>query len=830
MTPLLLAALLSAPAEAPAASPADAASIAVLPGEFTLTGPRAFRRVLVQNVTGRGVGGPVDAGLTSGDESVVRVEDGVAYPAGNGTAVLRATAADGRTAAAAVTVENFTEPAPWAFRNHVQSVLTKRGCNSGACHGALAGKGGFNLSLRGYDVGADYSAIVRHARGRRVVRHDPARSLLVLKPTARVAHKGGLRIEEGSPEWRVLTDWVAAGTPPPAEDDPRLARLEVLPSHAVLTPGTEQQLVVVAHFTDGHAEDVTRWAKYTAADATVCTVDDAGRVTVTGEGEGPVGAWYLANNVVATVTVPHTDAVPPADLLFPGEQGAGSPGGDVWAAAPRANFIDGLVLSKLRSLNVPPSPPADDGEFLRRATLDATGRLPTPERVRAFLADDRPDRRARLVDELLASPAFVDYWANRWSDLLLVTGQRLRPKAVDAYSDWIREQVAANTPWDEFARRVVTASGSTYENGAANFFSLHQTPQDMAETTSAAFLGMSIGCAKCHDHPMEKWTNDQYFAFANLFGRVRGKGWGGDFRNGDGLRTVFAADDGDLIQPRTGLPQPPTPLDGTPLSVDDPRDRRAYLADWLTADENPHFAKAVVNRVWANYLGVGIVDPVDDLRLTNPPSNPELFDALAEYLVTNDYDLKRLMRLILTSETYRRSGDPLPGNADDTRFYSHRVAERLGAEVLLDALSDATGVPTDFADRPAGTRALQLRDAAVGSDFLDTFGRPERLQTCSCERSDMPSMSQALKLMNGDLLDGKLAAPGNRIAAGLAAGRSDGDLIDEAYLASLSRYPTGPEKARLSAVLAATPAGEKRAALEDLYWAVLTSREFLFQH
>ena len=825
MTPLLLAALLTSPAEAPAASPDTAAGLTVLPAGFTLTGPGSFRTVLVQSVTDRGVGGPVEATLTSSDAAVVRVEGGRAVAAGNGTAVLTATAPDGRTATAAVTVEQFADPSPWGFRNHVQSVLTKQGCNSGACHGALAGKGGFNLSLRGYDVDADHAAIVRHARGRRVVRHDPGRSLLLLKPTARVAHKGGLRIEEGSPEWRVLAEWIAAGTPPPADDDPRLERLEVLPAHAVLTPGTTQQLAVVAHFTDGHSEDVTRWAKYTAADATVCTVDDAGLVTVTGEGEGPVGAWYLANNVIATVTVPHTDEMPPADLLYPG-----SAGGDVWAAAPRANFIDDLVLEKLRELNLPPSPPAGDDEFIRRATLDATGRLPTPERVRAFLADDRPDRRARLVDELLASPAFVDYWANKWSDLLLVSGERLRPRALEVYSEWIRGNVAENTPWDEFARRVVTASGSTYENGAANFFALHQDPRDMAETTSAAFLGMSIGCAKCHDHPMEKWTNDQYFAFANLFGRVRGKGWGGDFRNGDGDRTVFAADDGDLIQPRTGLPQPPAPLDGEPLALDDPRDRRAYLAEWLTDAANPYFARAIVNRVWANYLGVGIVDPVDDLRLTNPPSNPALFAALADRLAADGYDLKRLMRLILTSETYRRGSDPLPGNAGDGRFYSHRIARRLKAEVLLDALSDATGVPTTFKDHPAGTRALQLPDVAPDDDFLDTFGRPDRLQTCACERSDMPSMSQALKLMNGETLNEKLAAPDNRLARGLAAGKSDGDLIDGAYLASLSRFPTGPEKARLLAVLGGTPHGEQRTVLEDLYWAILTSREFLFQH
>ena len=811
---LLSAALLFAPAEATA--PPDASGLAALPATVSLTGSRDFQSLLLQTRRADGsLGAAVDgATWSSSDASVVRVEGGKAVPAGNGTARLTATA-DGKTAEVNVTVSEFDAPHVWSFRNHVQSVLTKRGCNAGACHGAAAGKGGFLLSLRGYDPDTDVLAITRGARGRRVVPADPARSLLLTKPTAAVPHKGGLRFEADSDDYRVLSEWIAAGAPPPVADDARLDRLEILPERVTLGEGDVQPTVVVAHFTDGRTEDVTRWAKFTAADATVATVSEDGVMKVVGPGEGPIVAWYLARNVVSTAVVPR----------------AQSPVEGTYAGAGRANFIDELVLEKLDGLNLPPSPRCDDATFLRRASLDVAGRLPTPEEVRAFLANDAPDKRERLVDELLASPEYVDYWTHKWSDLLLVSGERLRPKAVDSFYGWIRDRVEENAGWDEFARGVVTAQGSTFDNGVANFFALHQDPESMAETTSAAFLGMSIACAKCHDHPLEKWTNDQYYAFANLFGRVRGKGWGGDFRNGDGNRTIFVADSGDLIQPRTGEAQHPAPLDGELVPVDFEGDRRELLADWLTDPANPYFSRAIVNRVWENYLGVGIVDAVDDLRLTNPPSNPALLDALADYLVANDYDLKRLMRLILTSETYQRSSLPEPGAESDVRYYSHFLPRRLKAEALLDAFGDATGVPTSFEGEPAGTRAIQLKDSAVDSYFLDAFGRAERLKTCACERTEMPSMKQVLHVMNGGTLNEKLAAKNvGRIAAGLAAGDSDAGLIEEAYLASLARFPTAEERAAVAAVLAAAEGDEKRVALEDLYWGLLSSREFLFQH
>lgn len=372
---------------------------------------------------------------------------------------------------------------------------------------------------------------------------------------------------------------------------------------------------------------MTRWCKFTSANATVASVDDRGLVAITGSGEGAISAWYLSQNVIATVSSPYETPVDAA----------------VFANAERSNFIDDSVLAKLKSLNIPPSPRCSDSEFLRRAFLDTIGVLPTADEVRAFLADESPDKRDRLVDQLLTRPEFVDYWAYKWSDLLLLSGEKLRPQALKSFYDFIRQNVADNTPWDEFVRQIVLAKGSTFDNGAANFYSLHQDPLDMAETTSMAFLGMSIQCAHCHDHPLEKWTNNDYYGFASLFARVRGKGWGGDFRSGDGHRVIFLDDESELIQPRTGKPQPPKPLDGQALSFESVEDRRLAAASWLTSPTNPYFSRAIVNRVWANFFGVGLVEKVDDLRLTNPPSNPELLSALAAFLVSGDrsYDLKK---------------------------------------------------------------------------------------------------------------------------------------------------------------------------------------------
>ncbi|MEY2428749.1 MAG: hypothetical protein QOJ40_1634, partial [Verrucomicrobiota bacterium] len=759
--------------------------------------------------------------FVSSETNVVRMENDVAIPAKNGVATIRAKAGK-QVATARVTVQGMDKPFDWSFRNHVQPVLAKNGCSAGACHGAAAGQNGFKLSLRGYDDEGDYLTLTRGALGRRVVPSDPGRSLMLLKPTTAVPHKGGKRFEVDSLDYRVLSEWIAAGAPAPRPDDTRITRIELMPPHVVLEPSAAQQLSVRAHFNDGHTEDVTRWAKYTSANETVSQVDDLGHVKVVGFGEGAITAWYLSRIDIATITVPYTNQISKR----------------VFAQAKRRNLIDNLVLEKLQSLNLPPSPRCTDPDFIRRAFIDTTGVLPTAAETRAFLASKAADKRDRLIESLLGRPEFVDYWSYKWSDLLLVSSKQLKASAAMwSYYNWIRNNVAANTPWDAFVRKIIMAQGSTLENGAANFYVLHDDPRAMSETASQAFLGMSINCAKCHNHPMEKWTNDQYYQMANLFARVRVKSGASE-----GDNVVFVSNSGDLVQPLTGHPQPPAPLDGRALAMDSPEDRRAALADWLVSRENPYFSRAMVNRIWSNFMGVGLVQAVDDMRATNPASNEKLLSAQAKFLADHHYDLKSLMRLILQSETYQRDSKALPQNAGETRFYSHYYPRRMMAEVMHDAIAQITGVPTQFTiDRrnnnaglgdkyPLGLRAIQLPDTQTDSYFLKAFGRPDREKTCECERTVEPTVSQVLHIANGDTFNKKLEAKNNRIGKALEANTPNEKIVEDLFLDALSRYPTKAEKEKILKTLEAADPADRRSVLEDVYWAVLSTKEFLFNH
>jgi hypothetical protein len=791
----------------PAGNLPAAEGIEILPARVSLSTTVARQRIIVQEVTDGKYGGQRGKGvkLTSSDPAIARIEEGLVIPVNNGAATITASM-DGQQSTAEVTVSGQKEPFEWSFRNHVESVLSKSGCNSGACHGAKAGQNGFRLTLFGFDLQADYSYLTRQARGRRVVPSDPGRSLMLTKPTGALPHRGGVRLEVNGPEYQVLSQWIAAGTPGPSDQDAIIERVEVLPGYSSQRPGNRQQLVVLAHFNDGNVEDVTRWAKYTTVNRSVATVGRHGEVEVVGPGEGAVKVWYLNLNQLAFLTVPYNNQLEPG--LFEGEK--------------RNNFIDQHVLEKLQALNIPPSPITDDATFIRRIYLDTTGMIPTSEQVTQFLEDSRPsdEKRVALVDDLLARPEYVDYWSYKWSDLLLANGKTLGADPAKAYYGWIRERVKMNMPWDEFVRQLVTANGSTSENGAANFYSLHQSPEEMSETVSQAFLGLSINCARCHNHPLEKWTNDQYYGMANMFSRVRGKG----------ARIVFTDTQGELLQPSTGRPQPPRPLDAEAVAFDDPTDRRVHLARWLTSPDNRYFSRSIANRVWANFFGVGLVEKVDDMRVTNPASNELLLDAVADYLVTEKFDLKKLVRAILTSSSYQRSSRTVEGNETDGRFYSRYYPRRLQAEVLLDAISQVTAVPTVFKDQPAGTRALQLPDSNIESYFLSTFGRPDRVITCECERSDEPSMTQVLHLYNGKTINSKLQAKANRISQVLETNADDPQVIRRAYLEVLSRLPSTEEVERLSTLIEVDDPGQRRQVLEDLYWSLLTSREFLFNH
>ncbi|QDT05783.1 hypothetical protein K227x_41880 [Rubripirellula lacrimiformis] len=712
------------------------------------------------------------------------------------------------------------------FRNEVQSVLTKHGCNMGACHGALAGKGGFRLSLKGYDSQADFAAIARQARGRRIEMADPGRSLVLAKPTGALPHKGGIRLEAGSDDYNVIAQWIASGAAAPVDDDPRLQHIEVTPPTALLSPGDSSTITVQGHYSDGSTRDVTRWSQFTATDEAIATVDGTGHVEVRGSGEGAVLVWFGSKVALARMTVPYPHQIPT----------------DVYRDAPRANFIDDLNLAQLETLRLRPSPPCDDDEFLRRATIDTIGRLPTEDEHQAFDADDAQVRRARLVERLLAGEDYVDYWAYKWSDVLVINGTRLRPIAVKTYYQWIHNAVRQNQPWDETVREILTAKGKSDENGATNFYALNQTPEDMTESACQAFLGLSIGCAKCHNHPLEKWTNDQYYAMANLFARVRAKGWGGDGRNGDGLRTVYVSASGDLIQPNSGKPQPPAPLDSEPLDIDDPSDRRGVVAEWLTDPQNPYFARSITNRIWANFFGRGLVEQVDDLRASNPASNEPLLAAAAQHVVESEFDLKQLMRTILNSQTYQRSSLPLPENSTESKYHSRYYPRRMMAEVMLDSIDQVLMTSTTFdklafpgADTqntdfyPPGTRAIELYDSSVDSYFLQTFGRNPREITCECERSSEPSMVQVLHMSNGGTLNGKLENDNNVISQRINAGDDDQSIVRTLFTRALVRQPTDAELETLMAIR--REYGDDRVtALRDVAWSIITSTEFTFNH
>ena len=806
-------------------------TLLMLPKQIDLKGPHATQRLLVEELRAEQFVGDRtgEATFSSSNEAVAIVENGVVVPVGDGSATLTAQVGD-TSVSARVTVRDAQAETSWSFRNHVISVLTKVGCNSGACHGALAGKKGFKLTLRGYAPLVDYHALTRQAVGRRIVKTDPARSLMLLKPTMTLVHGGGKRIEPGSREYNVLVEWIAAGTPPPTDDDPRLDHLEVIPSAVTLLPDDKQQFLVRAHFSDGHTEDVTTWVKYTSTAETVAEVNETGHVTVTGHGEAAVTVWYLSKVAVARVRVPY-------DIQL---------NASVFATAPRHNFIDDLVLEKLKTLRVPPSSTSDDSEFLRRAYLDAAGILPTAEQTVAFLNDASSDKRERLIDHLLQRPEYVDYWAYKWCDLMLVSSRKLAKPAMWSFYRWIHEAVAANKPWDQFAREVLTARGNTLENGAANYFVLHKDPTDLTETTALTFLGMSITCARCHNHPMEKWTTDDYYGMANLFARVKLKDTG---RSGESI--LLTSPTGNVNHPQLGRPLPPRPLEAEPMPLEAAGDRRRHFADWLTRPDNPFFARAVVNRVWANFLGRGLVESVDDLRATNPASNEKLLEALVEDFISHGFDVKHLIRTLMNSATYQANSEPVEGNAQDTLYLSHYLVKRLPAEVLLDAVSQVTGVPSEFSGYPPGWRALQLPDTAVTSEFLTTFGRPQREFTCDCERQDAPSIAQALHLANGETVNEKLRAQGGVLDELVASPLSNDDVVTRLYLSALSRYPTETERDALIALLdesipspsphepgkVGVEATEndasqspRRQVLEDLYWAVLTSEEFLFNH
>lgn len=779
------------------------------PAQIALSGPYNESRLLVEGVLQSGARRDMTgaANLKIADPKIAELDDsGIVRGKHDGktfvTGMVR-----GRAVRVPVTVSGFAKPVPPRFLSDVEPILTKAGCNMGACHGAASGKGGFKLSLLGYDPDTDYLAITRQKTAGRIAPVQPDQSLLLLKPTLKVVHRGGLRFRVGSPEYRLLRDWIAAGAPGPVAREHTVVALETTPNVRKLAIGQTQRIRVTARYNDGTKRDVTGETLFTGSDESVAKVSADGEATVTGPGESAVVIRYQGLVGTARIFSPYA-----APYSLPRA-----------AAATPVQQIDRLGAQKLADLGLPASPRCSDSDFLRRASLDVTGQLPSPDAVRAFLADKDTNKRAKLIDALLERPEYIDFWTHKWADILRCSRTFLSPKGVYAYNDWIRQAVAENRPWDQFAADLLLAQGSVFTEGAANYFKASGSPQELAENTAQVFLGVRMQCAKCHNHPYDRWTQNQYYQMAAFFAQVKRKpGERAD------EQVVYATHTGDIANPRTGQIMQPCALDARPLPAEYTGDRRAELVKWMTAPQNPFFAHTIVNRVWKHFLGRGFVEPVDDIRPTNPASNAPLFDFLAKDFAANGYDLKRLMRLILQSDAYQRSAVPLPGNARDTRYYAHYPFKRLAAEQMLDAISAATGVAEKFDGLPSGTRAEQLPDSGVDSYFLDLFGRPARNIVCECERSDDPNLGQVLHLMNGPDLNARLVSKSGRIAALFDKKLADAPLVEELYLASYSRYPTPEESRRAVALL--SKAKDKRQAAEDLFWALLNAKEFFFNH
>ncbi len=698
------------------------------------------------------------------------------------------------------------------FELDVMPVLTVAGCNSGPCHGKSRGQNGFQLSLLGFDADFDFASIVEHARGRRVSPAAPAQSLLLLKGAGILPHGGGRRLDPGAANYDVLERWIAGGMPRAGASDPKLTGIDIAPRDKILPPKSTQPIVVTARYSDGSTRDVTRLTTYQSNDSAVASVDAAGLVTAGAlPGETAVMARYMNHIAVLNVAVPQTGAVDPA----------------VYAKLPRRNFIDELIWKRLQRLGIVPSPPADDATFLRRAHLDVIGRLPTAAEARAFLDDPSPTKRTALVDALLARPEYADHWANKWADLLRPNPFRVGMKTVMSFDVWIRGAFRNNLPYDVFVRELLTARGSTWRNGATVLFRDRRGPEEITTMACQLFLGIRLDCARCHHHPFEVWGQDEFYGTAAYFARIGYKGTGLSPPISGSEEFVFTALKGSVNHPLTGAAVEPKPLSGSaPVGVDE--DPRAALVRWMLDDKNPYFAQVAVNRVWAEIMGRGIVEPVDDLRATNPPTNPELIDALAREFRAQKYDLKRLIRTIMTSEAYALSAVPNERNAWDVKNYSRHYRRQLRAETLLDAVADITGIAEDFAGMPPKSRSVELWTHRIDNLFLDSFGRPDPNQDPPCERSGESTLVQSLHLMNAPALHAKVTHDKGRVATLLKSSPSPRALVEELYLAVYARLPTDDETAAATGLFA--DGKVDRTTAEDLLWALLNTPEFTFRN
>ncbi len=806
-------------------------ALSVQPETVTLRGPRSMVQVIVTgkyaDSSERDLTHFCDLSVEQG--GVINLDDDrFILPVKDGSTALVVKAA-GQTARVPVTVTDLTKPDPISFRHDLIASLNVGGCNSGACHGTPSGKNGFKLSLRGYLPEQDYLQLTRDVLGRRTDRLGAESSLIYLKALGRVPHEGGQRFSPGTVAGRTMLAWLQEGLRDDAPTLPLLKRVEVLPGARLLQdPVRWQQLAVQAHFADGTVRDVTRLTVFTSSDQAIADVNPNGLVEFGQSGEVAILCRYLDEMISVRLT-----------YLEPKK-------GFEWSNPPENNYIDKHVFAKLKMLSIQPSELCSDQEFLRRVYMDVCGVLPSSQAALAFLTSTDPDRRAKLIDQLLERSEYADFWTLKWSDVLRSSRKTIQLKGTHVFQRWVHRHIEKNTPVNQMVHELLTAKGSTFANAPANYYRIARDPTSLAETTAQLFFGIRMQCAKCHNHPFERWTQDDYYSFAAFFARVKQRkdpAQGPTAPKVDASEYIYLERAGEVIQPRTGKAIAPKFMGGPVADVPAGKDRREVLADWLTAGDNPFFAKSVVNRIWYHVMGRGIVDPVDDFRDSNPSANDELLDALAKDFVKHNFDAKHLLRTILNSRTYQLSAQHNKFNKDDNKYFSRAVTKLHTAEQLFDAICQVTEVPEKFAGLPLGTRAVQLPDGEVNHPFLKTFGQPARELACECEREGDSNLAQALQLINGPFVNDRLRNANNRIGKGLTKqparnknwiakhvgkGLTDYLILQDLYLTTLTRLPEADEVASLLEYVAEST--DRRRAWEDVQWALINAKEFLFRH
>lgn len=748
------------------------------------------------------------AKYTSANPAIARV-DGAGYvtPVGDGRTTIRVEHG-GDLLDIPVTVTGFGSSRPVDFRTEIEPLLSKLGCNAGGCHGKASGQNGFKLSLFGFDTDFDHAAITREARSRRIFPANPDESLFLTKATGKLPHGGGRRLNPTGPEYQMVRRWIASGAPASAPDAPKVVKLRVTPTDSVLQPNQQQQIAVLAEYSDGTTRDVTRQSEFQSNLDVVAVVEPDGLVKARQQsGEAAVMARHMGYVAVFRAMVPHGPQLAAIPDFQPN------------------NYVDELALAKWKKLGLRPSPTCDDATFIRRITIDLCGRLPTPAEAQAFLEDTSPDKRAKLIDRLLDSPDYPAYFAMKWGAILRNSNLAGADQAAVAFHRWLKDMIARNRPYDEFVRGIVAAAGEWQDAPAVNWLwqnrddQLHQVTADVAQV----FLGTRLQCAKCHHHPYERWGQADYYGLAGFFTRLGRKSFGQPPPYYAAANPTTGEKD-----PLTGKTPEPKFLDGPPGKFTPDDDPRHALVDWMAKPDNPFFAKALVNRMWGHFLGRGLVHEVDDLRETNPPSNPELLDRLARDFVTHKYDVKHVIRVILNSRVYQLSAEPTDFNKNDRQNFARYYARRLPAEVFLDAVNATCGVKGGFSGVSTNARAIDLPHEGFGSYFLDTFDRPKRVSVCECERSSAATLGQVLLLANSDEMENKIGDGNGRVAKLVKAKTAVPAVVEELFLTAYSRKPTAPELNRATEYI--VTATDKQKAVEDVLWAILNSKEFMFNH